>query len=716
MRKVLLSSAALAMLAASAASAAAQDGERAQLEEVVVTAQKRVGTVQKTPLAVTALGGETLEKQNVADAGDLTGRAPNLTVGQAGNEVIISIRGVSSSGVVPQRDPSVAFHIDGVYLPRPSGANSVFYDLERVEVLRGPQGTLWGRNATAGSLNIITRKPVQDVEGAAEILYGSYNRLKTQGMLNLPITETLAARASFVTNRYGGYQKSAINGQPDLNDADEQAARLHLLFKPNDKLKVLVSTDYYHAGGAGAGNVLIGNGATNYLKAGQANPYVATTNTAGRRDNRITGIQSEITYAFEPFDLISLTALRHDNQETMTDTDATATGTDSQHYINKNKTFSQELRIASHGDGRLKYILGAFYIKETNDDNLYVYTNLAQTTGQILQRPHRFAKSWAGFGQLDFDVTDNVTVFGGLRYSEDEKGNPDGLTRVIGTISNSFRPDAGKWDKWTWRLGGNWEVTSNNMIYATVATGYKAGGFSSNRNFGPETLTSYEIGSKNYFLDRRVLANFSAFQYDYKDLQVVSVVPDENGISRALTTNAGVSTVKGLEFEGQAKVSSVLSFDVTLSYLDAKFDVYKNAVDSLYANVLDLSGNRLPRAPKWGGNFGVTYSTPVATGGVTLRASTRYQSKVYYTEFNDRPIVTAGTTIHPYATASQDAHWISDISARYDDERGWYVEAYVDNVGDKAVLLATSVNTARSFFGNFGAPRTAGVKLGMKFH
>lgn len=173
----------LAGAAALAMAGTAHAQSDVQVEEVVVTAQKREGTVQATPLAVSAISGDVLQQQNVVDAGDLTGKVPNLNIGQAGNEVIISIRGVSSAGVVPQRDPSVAFHLDGVYLPRPSGANSVFYDLERVEVLRGPQGTLWGRNATAGSLNIITRKPVMNTgQAAGELLVGNYGRFTAQGM------------------------------------------------------------------------------------------------------------------------------------------------------------------------------------------------------------------------------------------------------------------------------------------------------------------------------------------------------------------------------------------------------------------------------------------------------------------------------------------------------------------------------------------------------
>ena len=695
----------------------AAQAQGVQVEEVVVTAQKREGTVQATPLAVSAISGDVLQQQNVVDAGDLTGKVPNLNIGQAGNEVIISIRGVSSAGVVPQRDPSVAFHLDGVYLPRPSGANSVFYDLERVEVLRGPQGTLWGRNATAGSLNIITRKPVMNqAEAAGELLLGDYSRITAQGMYNFPIIDdTLAARAAFIVNRRDGYQENVAPGQPDLADAKEVAGRIHMLFTPGERLRLLLSADYYHAGGAGTGNVLIGNGPVSYIDSGRSAPYTAATNTAGRIDNTIWGVTAEATYSLDALDIVSLTAYRVDDQNVTADTDATATGTVTTYYFNYNKTFSQELRLASSGEGPLKYILGAFYIKETNDDNLYQYTNLVRTAGVVLQRPDRFAESWAVFGQADYDLTDSLTVFAGIRYSEDRKGNPVGLTRPIGTNINTFRPDAGSWAKTTWRVGADWEITPDNMVYGSVGTGYKAGGFTSNRNFGPETLTAYEVGSKNYFLDRRVLANLSAFYYDYKDLQVVSLAPDESGVIRALTTNAGVSTVWGLEFEGRALITEALSVDASVGYLDATFDRYVGAIDPLYGTVQDLSGNRLPRAPRWNGNIGVAYSIPLSSGHLTARISTRYQSEVFFTEFNDRRITVGGVTINPYRLASQDGYTSTDISLRYDDDGGWYLEAFADNLEDEAALVSVSSDSARNFFGSYGAPRTFGVKAGFKF-
>ena len=494
------------------------------------------------------------------------------------------------------------------------------------------------------------------------------------------------------------------------------AGRVHLLFTPGERLRLLLSADYYHAGGAGTGNVLLGNGPVSYIASGRSAPYRAETNTPGHINNKIWGVAAEATYSLDALDIVSVTAYRADDQNVTSDTDGTAIGTQTTFYYNKNKTFSQELRLASSGEGALKYILGAFYIKETNDDNLFQYTNLARTAGVILQRPERFAESWAVFGQADYDITDTLTVFAGVRYSEDRKGNPVGLTRPIGTNLNTFRPDSGSWAKTTWRVGADWEITPDNMVYGSVSTGYKAGGFTSNRNFGPETLTAYEIGSKNYFLDRRLLANLSAFYYDYKDLQVVSVQPDENGVVRALTTNAGVSTVWGIEFEGRARITEALSVDASLGYLDAKFDRYVGAVDPLYGTVHDLSGNTLPRAPRWNGNIGVAYAIPLASGQLTARISTRYQSKVYFTEFNNIPIVTGGATIFPYRIASQDDYTATDISLRYDDDRGWYAEAFADNLEDEAVLLSVSTDSARNFFGSYGAPRTVGVKAGFKFN
>jgi iron complex outermembrane receptor protein len=687
------------------------------LEEVIVTAQKRSESVQKTALAVTAMAGEALAEKNILSATALLGQVPNLHIGQASNETVISIRGVSSAGITPAADASVAFHVDGVYQPRPSGASSMFFDLERVEVLRGPQGTLYGRNATAGSINVITAKPTDRLQSAAEIAVGNLSRITVQGMLNVPvIEEKLAVRGAFLSHRQAGYTRNAGNGQPKLNDADQIAGRLHVLTNPTENIRFLLSGDYYHRGGAGSNSVLIGRLNNDFRANGTAQPWLVATNTIPYVDNELFGISGELTWGLGAVDLTSLTAFRRDNADTTSDQDGTATGTQTSRFFNYNRNFSQELRLAAADPDRFKWIAGGYYTYEHNRDNLDQYTNLQRTTGVILRRPERYARSKALFGQASYELVDDLNATVGLRQSWDEKGSPVGLTQTIGTTTNSFRPDYGKWNKFTWKGGLEWQADDTTLYYANVGNGYKSGGFSSNRNYGPESLLAYEVGSKNDLLDRRLRLNLSGFYYDYKDLQVTATVPDEDGVVRTRTTNAAGSTVWGLEAELQAMLTRDLRINSSVAYLDASFDRYPGASDSLFRTVQDLSGNRLPRAPRFTGNIGFDFDMGVGEHGtLTLHGETRYQSKIFFSAFNDKAFVTNGVTVNPYAMAVQEGYTASAVRLRYKPAEGdWYAEIFADNLENNAILTAVTYGTGGETFGAFGPPRTFGVKLGIR--
>ncbi|HYE48722.1 MAG TPA: TonB-dependent receptor [Azospirillaceae bacterium] len=708
-KQFLLMSCGLAALCAGPAwgQQAAAGDDTAVLEEIIVTAEKRASTVQRTPAAITAFSGEALEDRNLTSAADLNGVVPNVQIGSLTREMSVSVRGVSSANVPPAQDASVGIHLDGVFMTRPSGANSVFFDLERVEVLRGPQGTLYGRNTTAGAVNIISRKPVFETEGAAEVGFGNYQALSTRGMLNVPLVDDrVALRAAFATNRHDGYQKNVIQDGPDLADLEETAARAHLLFLPSEALRVLLSANYYKRGGAGGSHV--NNGTPGY------DPYKANVNAPYRLNNRGYGFVADVTYSLENFDIVSLSSYRRDRVDVRYARVTGVPNTGSVRLWNPNETFSEELRIATTWDAPFSFVAGAYYMDERNEDNVDFYVNNAQTGGFNQLRPNVDATTAALFAQGDLRLTDTLKLTAGGRYSKDKKKDIGGTISNIGGAVVNTPNLRGEWDEVTWRVGADWEVAPAHMLYANVSTGYKAGGVGPIANFDPETVLAYEVGSKNRLLDGRATLNLAAFYYDYDDLQQTSVIL--NGTTATgLTTNAAKAEVYGAEVEASAQLTPQLRIDASAAYLKAEFLSFPAAFDAINGVTVNLTGNRLPRAPEWQFTLGAEYAFELEPGTLTARADLRYSSDVFFSHFNDTAYPVGGVLRRPYATAAEGDFTRTNLSLRYQPrEASWYAEAYVQNLEDDAVIDYAQVTAAAATAG-FASPRLYGIKIGATF-
>ncbi|MBY4638396.1 TonB-dependent receptor [Sphingopyxis sp. XHP0097] len=698
-----------AMAALSPVAAYAEEADESGnggIAEIVVTAEKRASTVQKTAASITAFDADALEARNLNGAADLGGIVPNVQIGSLTREMTVSVRGISSANVPPAQDSSVGIHYDGVYLPRPSGANGAFFDLERVEVLRGPQGTLYGRNTTGGAINLISKKPVYEDEGAAEISFGSYKALSTRGMANVVLADGVAAvRAAFATNRHDGYQKNSIDG-PDLADQEEVAGRIHLLIEPSDRLRMLFSANYYHRGGAGGSHVNIGQAGFD--------PYRTTSDAPYRLDNTSYGFVADLTYSFDDFDIVSLTSYRRDTVDVTFARIAGVPGSGSVRLWNPNRNVSQELRVATTWDKPLNLVLGGYFQHERNGDHVDFYISNARTAGFNQRRPNVAARSLAAFGQADLRLTDTLKVTGGIRYSSDKKHDLDGIFTPIGVPGFATPNLRGKWDEVTWKAGVDWQVTPNNLLYANVGTGFKAGGVGPIANFDPETVTAYEVGSKNRFAGGRVILNLAGFYYKYDDLQVTSVILNNN-IATGVTTNAAEAEIYGAEIEGSFQLTPAFRVDSSLSYLHSEFTSYPQAFDPITGTTVDLTGNRLPRAPRWQFNLGAQYEAPVGAGILTARVDFRYSSSVYFSQFNDTVFPVNGVPSAPYALAYEGGYTRTNASLRYEPDDGpWYAEVFVQNIEDKAVIEYANA-TATSTVAGFSAPRTFGAKLGIRF-
>ncbi|MEH6593869.1 MAG: TonB-dependent receptor, partial [Halioglobus sp.] len=473
------------------------------LEEIIVTAQKRTTSVQETPIAITAFTGEILANGVVTDAADLNGRVPNLHIAKGGSNVEIAIRGINSTNNVEAGDPAVAFHVDGIYLGRPIAAGAIFYDLERVEVLNGPQGTLYGRNATAGSINVITNKPAQEFEANLELNLGNYDRVYTQGMINVPVTDQFQVRAAFFTDDRDGYYEATDieTGEPlaEGDTADDEGFRLHGLYQPTDTLSLLLSVDY-----------LGREGSPPYQRDVPTDDvFNVETTASGYSDIEDKGIKFELNWDLDFATLTYLTSSR----ETTYSAGGAAAGQEALlgatlTVDNAMEQTTHELRLASNGDSALQWIGGAYYFKEEQDvffqldDLLEVFPAPLPKGDLIFDQPEVDATSTAIFGQVDYSFAEKFRVSAGLRYSEDEKSRIGSsivaiteLDLVLQDVPNIADED---WDSTDWKLGLDWFVAEDSMLYVSVGTGYKAGGYFDGiapNDYDEETVLSWEVGS-----------------------------------------------------------------------------------------------------------------------------------------------------------------------------------------------------------------------------
>ncbi|MBV1686263.1 TonB-dependent receptor [Novosphingobium sp. G106] len=626
----LLPASALAQSSGAAAEGSAQ--EVGEIGDIVVTAQKRSESVQKVPLAVTAIGSDALREAGITNVDALSSSVPALQIGQSYGSANISLRGISLNAVNFGAENPVAFHVDGVFLARPTGVLGSFFDMQRVEVLRGAQGTLYGRNATGGSINLITADPTRELSGYAQLTYGEYNHIGGEGAISGPLgSEDLLFRLSFRTDDRDGWGKNEFTGR-DIDDNKERAIRGKLLFNATDTLRIKLQADYAesddhqtpHYGGTPLGTVPWGVLLPSAFSPAPI-PLGGTLPTRTRdisseaepsRHNSFWGASMTVDWALGAVDLKSITAYRGIDTTNQGDLDQTSAVLAVAGLFEKSRQVSQEFQLSHQGD-KSNWILGAFYFHEKDDgqapvafsDILFQPLGIAPIPAPGTLRQGYYAGSqvktdaYALFGQYTREVVDRLRVTIGARYSIERKSainqgafnlvdafdqrvfetRPDSSTLTIqcgkglptigfGTVpctpSKTFRA-------FTPKLGLEFQATSSTLLYASVSKGFKSGVY----NLGavqppvnPENIWDYEAGIKSTLLGGRLRANLSGFYYDYKDLQVNRVV-----IANALLENAAVAKIYGLEAEIVAKPTEAFQIDLTAAYLNATFSSFITA-------------------------------------------------------------------------------------------------------------------------------------------
>jgi iron complex outermembrane receptor protein len=724
-RSILASS--IALLPCFGTSALAEEG--LILEEVIVTAQRRAESVQDIPLAVTALDSTMLDERGIVSMAGLTGAVPGLHYSQDGSNTRITIRGIGSEQNTVTGDPGVAFHIDGVYQARSSAGSALFYDLARVEVLRGPQGTLYGRNATGGSVNLISNPPVEEFGGDVEVQVGNYDQKRFRGVLNTPLgSDKWLMRISSQYEERDGYYENQTPEADDLQDQDALNLRGQLLYRPTSDIDATLSLNHASNDGAGDGIAALGDYPlppglvpAKYQDATQnpSDPWEIRTSGVADRDNTRKGATLTVNWDLGPAVLKSISAWQDNEVDIVRDVDFSDADIMNETRYQDSTQYSQELQLTSTGPGPWEWVGGLYYFTEESDvdywlndkgEGLSTYP-FFPTIDVGLADPSYFGNAstietdvYGAYGQASYDVTNTLKLTAGLRYSYDEKKADITRKEFTQPESYDFKKDD-DWSKTTWKLGADWFVTEESMLYASVSTGFKSGGFlqiEDSEPYDPEDVTAWEIGSKNRFLDNRLQANVSAYYYDYTDMQL-RTIRDLNSI----VTNAGESEIYGVEVELVARPARGLELTAAYAYTDAEFtDYYDDDPWDGVDETLDLSGNSLARSPDNTVSLSAAYTWEFNAGSLTSSLFYYWSDEVYFDAYNRED-------------SRQDSYHRTDLSLMFNSaSQKWYVLAAARNLEDDEI--ASQINLGDTTLGlvdvaQWQAPRTYTLALGYYF-
>ena len=715
--------------------------------DIVVTAQRRQQNVQDVPIAIAAVSGDQLRESGVRDPRDLVQLVPSLSVqsGTAASTTSLFIRGVGIGDFNSNTTGAVGVYVDDVFLGANAGKLFNVFDSSGIEVLKGPQGTLYGRNSTAGAIRFTSRTPTNTWTGDASALYGRFNEVRVEGGVGGPIvTDQLKVRISGVYHRNDGTTYNRLTGH-NVNNIDLWAARAIVDYTPNSDALVRLSLHSgAFTGGArqfqhrGQGVDFLGNPA--FLPSGTPTDgfgYADTDNDSWAGDYRLEGKErihvfgASLTgrFTFGGVQLTSISAFEQVNRTTLETTDASPNDVITAYYEDRPRQFSQELRLQSLGERRLSWIVGGYYFHDNlkTDSAFDLLRGLRDPSAPLggfdpannlglLRYPYtQKTDSWAVFGQADYKLTDRLTATLGLRYSYDRIAlTYSSLFDAIGTVvptknySNitvpllDFNGSKGFSDL-SWRAALNYKV-DRTLLYASVSKGYNSGGFAGGastdplqlRPFGSETLYAYEVGLKTDLFDRHLRFNTSAFYYDYRDLQVF--VFDLSGpvpVQRKL--NAGNARIYGLEAEITARPVQSVEFFTAVTLLDSAYKSF------IALGGVSYSGNRLVNAPSFAAAGGIRLDIPMANGSaIKANLDGTYTSPIFLYPDN-----ATANRVGGYGLLNARLAW-SSPGNRYE------IALWGKNLTNTSYVNSISPAITMDQL-NYNEPRTYGIQLSAHF-
>jgi len=718
-----------------AVSAHAQDSgaDDSQIAEVIVTAERVQTSESKTPVSMVVYQQEELASKGIVDIQTLSQQDASINFDTGNGNGYVTLRGVSGQGGI---GPAVSVAFDGFYYNLPYVFNNSLYDLNRMEVLRGPQGTLFGRNSTGGLINVVTNDPEKTYGGYGQVTFGNYNAIEAEGALNLPVNDRVQLRLAFSSAQHAGYRNLTYGLGEVADDQDAKSARAKLAFEATDHLKVLLSFQMMHVGGAGAADnifdlpAVVTDPSLGPFPTHQSIPltgynskvYQVGFSSAVNIEDRL--LQLHIDYDGLPHGMTLAYLGGYDrisdlHTSPVVGIDAAAAygipATVEILSVQSPRTLNQELRLASDQTQALTWQTGFYYFRQHIPDNNTHFRDIA-TPGapDIVTFPYdNEQESTAGYGQAGWHIG-RVTLSGGLRYTSDYVAQVDQLSPSDGVFPALA---AINFSKWTWHAGADMQLTDRNLIYAKADTGYRAGAFNLNVPcnctggpalpstivpYAPESVTAYEIGSKNRLLNERLLLNADVFYMQYKGQQIT-----ESNQGGVFTVNARGTNIYGAEVQMTALADPVGRLDFNVTLLHARFasQVLTNALNQVY----NIGGNRLLQSPDLSFTAGFEHDWKMKAGTFVARVETKYQAGQYFDIYN-------------FPDSFQGAYTRTDAHLMYNskDDR-LDVDVFVRNIENSLVIadesesFAPPLSQPGTYNVGFQSPRTYGVMVSTHF-
>ena len=733
----------------------------AELEEVLVTAQKRSESIQDVPVAVTAFTGEDLEARNIQSIGSVADVTPNLLIqsGGTGNNITsVFIRGIGQSSQQVFFDQGVGTYVDGIYRPTAHGGLIDLLNVERIEVLRGPQGDLYGKNAVGGAISIITRQPdVSDTFGSITAVMGSYDRIDVRAFINLPaIEDKLALQFSAASRTADGFVETlALKGDDDLGSQENAAFRAAMKWQITDSAAWTLSYDFMDMESSGSPmhhskiiptsrfnaqhNTAVAAGLLGNTPAVTSNfetgdPYKSNiTGFQHRNNSEETTIISRLEIDLGIANLVSLTSHKEINTNDGFDADGTPVDVSANNRFVESESFSQEFQLSGLAfNERLNYLVGLYYLSDEIQFNTFAENNISTTpyVGVVSGYRDRSSRnltdqtldSYAVFANVSYDISDKFTLTVGGRYMSEEKDMLAGLSRSATTRpARTQAKQSGDWSNFSPKLQIEYAASDDLMVYASFASGFKSGGMNNTIfdddaegtflvAFEEEEVDSYEIGLKGAWLDNTLQTNAALFYMDYTALQVS--ILDFNPVTGAqlrTIANAGEADIYGIEFESVWAPTEALTLITSAAYLDATYakNVFEDPSDP--DSVLFVDGDPLAFAPEYSVSISGIYEVPVGDGGsLKFRGDYSWRDLVYFEPEG---------LLEDRINESQDSYGLLNISATYDSGDNWYISVFGTNITDEHYVTGTFIQTrvVGVEWDIVGRPAEWGVKVGYEF-
>lgn len=747
--------------------------DEGRLEEIVVEARRIQESLQSTPVAVSAFNETTLDRMFATDLSEVANFAPNVSVNAIPGfrAATIAIRGVSTGDIPSSFDPAVSVVVDGFVFGHAQTSLLDMFDIEQIEILRGPQGTLFGKNTIGGVVNVRTKRPGDEFGLEGVLTAGNFGRIDGKVAIDVPLVEgVLGGRLVLLSRNSKGDVKNLIDGSR-LNGDDILALRGKLNFTPSDKFEAMLTVEYekdrsdtppvinttIQSDGVYGGDLFFDPNAILGLPPGTLFAYPGRGVPGGQplgdpHETSLVGPESHLGpnglgtmpndgHHFDIFglylnasyeisdttDLTWVTGYRSVEANLYNDYVGEAVPIYSTLRGTDRETWSQELRLSSDFSESMSFVGGVYY--QQNDLAYYNYTSLGSghpffaPAGLFLTADGtQETKAWAAFGELNYTINDRLRAFAGIRYTDEKK---DFFLRPLGFPAGSGIGDSNSWDDVTYRVGMDYQISNDVLAYASFSTGFKSGGFNEQAGtytaigpFDEEKAKSFEVGLKSDLMEDRLRLNLAAFRVKYDDLQLDSVVPEPSSPvgQESRVTNAGKSTVWGLEAELTALVAEGFMLNASIGYLDAEYDEYAcllgnpaarpagfDLVDPVL-NLYDCTFLQPKRTPKWTLGASADYEWAVGDVGMMgVNVSVSSSSKYY----NDTLNSLSGTS---------EKRALMNASVRLVDAGDrWKVSAFVLNLTDRDYRSSGLAIANLWGMSTYGPPRTWGVELGAKF-